>query len=784
MKTLNFTGIYHALKDEVECIYRGQQGRTCLTNDAMLPYICWRDDVTKDDGSHSSIAGPGAKDVNGDSRAKPSRTKSKSFVSMHHFWKIFSGENNKSSAAPSIGNEAIDQSSKSIDAPAVGFSPLDDTKLEKEKLPESTSTAPSELPGITSTLIDENKSNSSSTASSAEQTAHPGDLELRSPEKGSLAKSTILSRVKRSFGHRCVDAESKKSEGQTMKDTNSIGASASHEASETQGADALISGVTNNVVPAVVLKEQEIPVNEDSISKSSIFGRVKRSFGSNSLHLYHSADVESDKLESQMKDGSTTEPYTSQEGSKDQDDAVFSDVAVGVKDYGIIQEQVDSLEKEQENGTSFDTSNFTKGKEEENTDTLTPATLGASVVVPVSVSENYSPLLDMSPAVSKDSLLKPSILGRIKRSFGSDRKMSHHSVAAEKDETEDQMKEEKGGDIVNATEPKTLQEPSGAQDDASVSQNTNTKHIVSQVQEPDAEKASKKEGHETKCEKTLAKDFDSTKTTTVPADEGADTTYVSRSSSETASLPEDVAPAMMKDSLSKPSILSKVKRSFGKSGSMSHVSDVESVYLKVDEMNCKICGDPIQVTDVSRSPSETASLPEDVAPSMMKDSLSKPSILSKVKRSFGKNGSVSHVSDVESVYLKGDEMNGKICGEPINTLLDSSDTRDDEPAISADTSIFKTSNSEASASNPTCQQLSSLETAEQGVVATSVNEDQAALDTTFPNFSLFTKKDNSTSSKKAGTKKRNPIKQLKHSLKTVKIGSSQMWNQAGHMLTE
>ena len=127
---------------------------------------------------------------------------------------------------------------------------------------------------------------------------------------------------------------------------------------------------------------------------------------------------------------------------------------------------------------------------------------------------------------------------------------------------------------------------------------------------------------------------------------------------------------------------------------------------------------------------------------------------------------------MERGYLKG-EMKDKICGKPVqvtesNTLLDSSNTQDDELVISTDTSILKTNNSEASASNHTCQQLPLLEKlAEYGVVWTSVNENQAApLDTIIPHSS-FTKKDNSTSSKETSTKKWNPIKQSKNYLKTV-----------------
>ena len=608
--------MYRIFKDEFECIYTGEEGRSCLTNDAMLPYIFWPDDAKVDDSAFTIASG--AKDysaanspsVNHGSTMTASKKKSESFFSPSRFWYIFLGRND--------GEEK--QASESIDTPG-DVSSLDDPDIDKEDLPESvvttfmevvrSSSTPSECQGITArSLIDENKSVTCAETTFAQQPSFPGDTDLPPPEEDSLSKPGIFSRIKRSFGQGSVDSKSNQSDVQTTKgngeNVSAKDSSLSQKQSETQGADILIPEVTNS----------------DSISSEAqeSMGEIK---GTRETHEI-GADTSKDNME-----------------------------ATPVEDLDMISP----------------TSPTPFNKE-----------AGSNFVRHVSTQQER--FVD-------EEISQPSIFGRVKRSFGRSSLLSNPSVEVESEEHKSQKKDE-NSESMNTTDSSTLQEKLEDQGgDTAVTGDNHNVHV--------------------KFEGTTTKELDVTSAT-------QDSTVVSVPALEKSSS-VDIAPTVNKYSLSKPSILNRVQRSFGKSGIMSrHPSDSESDF--------------------------PAMMPKD-----------------------------------------------EICGKPapeLKILQDPSDTRDDDPSKAEEILIPRTSSAEASASGTTCQQGPSSEMAEQELASASVDKDKAVpLDTNVLPSTFSTKETIALSTKKGSRMKRNPVKQFKQSFqKTVKVSCSRVLNQAGRMLTE
>lgn len=69
--TLSLAHACKVIIQEIECIYRGYKGRSCITNDRMLPYVCWPND---DDSDFSSIAKDDASKTSGISSSVKDRS--------------------------------------------------------------------------------------------------------------------------------------------------------------------------------------------------------------------------------------------------------------------------------------------------------------------------------------------------------------------------------------------------------------------------------------------------------------------------------------------------------------------------------------------------------------------------------------------------------------------------------------------------------------------------------------------------------------------------------------
>lgn len=585
--TLSFTHMYKALSEEIECLYAGQRGGTCLANKVMLPYVCWPTDndsdyssIAKDDCSNSSSVSSNVRDKDAsvtkessdikdyDPSASNSNAKQDAVAnsdsaskngsepgevpkqkSTHIFSLRSSSDNDKS---PTEGGAVL--TTESIAGPHPGLHPLD-SKSEQGHVLEGVTTPPSlQIPllvdaslgpseadqGIEAEDLSDDDSNSGSDIEvSLGSDPKTKEVDASMSETKSRSSSSIFGKMK----HAVISKSS------SRRSVASRGSKAESAASKSSMAESKSSKTVS-----VVFQSSKAVSEVSKSSKAASVAREGNEADCQAIDVKEEVDILVAELKEmlEVKDIGPSAP------------TVASNDSVGDLEAQEPSAKVMNHEQEDMNHEQEDNDNMGENPSKDSyTATPTPSLAGDGTMdEPGLIPEGPPP---EEPSESQGDLPKPSLLVRVKRSFAKNRgKVSHRSFDVKNGEThkESAAEVESNLELIPSAVPDVPQDSTelSADDEVTITDEAVSTEVM--VDTPLVEKNEQCDAvKETGIE--VSEDLGAIELpATTSSEDVADSTSVESGVSKKPS-PEDST--MLKDnyeSLLGPVILDRVRRSF------------------------------------------------------------------------------------------------------------------------------------------------------------------------------------------------------------------------------